>query len=387
MRHTTRAHPEGRFQCTGCRAAFATQEGARASKFECPGEPLAHGHPYEREHVLYPFSYNRGDGYGPDRLCDVVDCPLCVGHSCDCEVCADQLNVPSLKVLNDSHEHGNRKRSPNWEEVDKMEDLKTMLARVKAGDYVTAFGKSTTGGEVTRTGVLLAEPQDMKATHNGEKVPAIRVRVGEEGTDPAKRSTWTTLIPGHGSIRPAERPTEQEADQYSTDLEQGRARGLDYGEAHDYAESKAKSRKAIAGTSEPGEAKVWVSDLQAATVAIDPEGVVWQDTELRACISSSVFLYGGKGGKNSSGPSQAVKVSVTYTEGGAYELRHLETSEVVATLRLQSRVWWAPMPADHYAPEGGYGKPVHHVDTGELVGFWTPERFTPVEEVPGYRVQ
>jgi hypothetical protein len=272
-------------------------------------------------------------------------------------------------------------------------DLKTMLAQVKAGDYVTAFGKTTTGGEVTRTGVLLAEPQDMRATHNGEKVAAIRVRVGEAGTDPAKRSTWTTLIPGHGSIRPAEGPKEAdqgqapEADPYSTDLEQGRALGLDYGEAHDFAESRAKARGATAGNSEPGGKQEWVSDLQRATVTIDPEGVVWQDTELRACISSSVFLYGGKGGKNSSGPSQAVKVSVTYTEGGAYELRDLETREVVVTLRLQSRVWWAPMPADHYAPEGGYGKPVHHVDTGELVGFWTPERFTPVEEVPGYRVQ
>jgi hypothetical protein len=252
-------------------------------------------------------------------------------------------------------------------------DLTKMLAKVKEGDHVTAFGKTTTGAEVTRTGVLLAEPQGMKATHNGEKVAAIRVRVGEAGTDPAKRSTWTTLIPGHGSIRPAERPKEAdqnedqdqepEADQYSTDLEKGRALGLDYGEAHDYAESRAKSREAPAGS---------------------PEKLPWQETELRACVSSAVFVYGGKGGKNSTGPSQAVKVSIGYTRGGAYELRHLETNELVASLRLQSRVWWAPMPADHYAPEGGYGKPVHHVDSGELVGFWTMERFTPIEEVPGY---
>ncbi|WP_338781717.1 hypothetical protein [Streptomyces sp. DG1A-41] len=297
--------------------------------------------------MLYPFSYNRGDGYGPDRLCDVIDCMLCVGHSCDCEVCTNQLEAPALKVLNDSHEHGNRKRSPNWEEEDRMEDLKTMLAQVKAGDYVTAFGKATTGAEVTRTGVLLAEPQDMKATHNGEKVAAIRVRVGEAGTDPAKRSTWTTLIPGHGSIRPVEPPKDQ--DQEPEAIEP-------------------------AGTSEPGE-------------------IEWESVPAREWHHRGAFLYGGKGSKGTA-PQRPVKVRVVRQGFSSAELEAVDSGEVVATPRNAAKIWAAKVPEGWQPDEDEderqdvnelhYGKPVHHVETGELVGFWTLARFTPVEEVPGY---
>ncbi|MFE9660303.1 hypothetical protein [Streptomyces sp. NPDC005955] len=109
--------------------------------------------------------------------------------------------MPDLKILNDSRENGNRNRSPNWEKEEKMEELEKQLDGLSPGDIVTAFGKSTTGAEVSRTGALLAEPQNMTATHDGVKGPAIRVRIGEPGTDPAARKTWTTLIPGHGSIR------------------------------------------------------------------------------------------------------------------------------------------------------------------------------------------
>ncbi|WP_369272376.1 hypothetical protein AB5J55_22385 [Streptomyces sp. R11] len=340
MKHQIRPHPEGRLQCTGCRAAFATEEGTRTSKFECPRVPLAHGHRYEREHVLYPFSYDRGDGYGPDRLCDVIDCPLCVGHACDCDVCTDRLEAPSLKVLNDSQENGNRKRSPNWEEVEKVEDLKDMLAKVKPGDWVTAFGKDTRGHEVTRTGTLLAEPQEMKATHNGVKVKAIRACVGEKGTDPATRQTWTTLIPDHGFIR----------------------------------------------KTEPPKAGEWIHGEIRNIPAVRSSRL-----EVNARI-----LFGGKGGKRSTEPSDGGTLAeISYAGSGRYEVKAVESGEVIFTGTLQSQVWWAYAPEENEhqdqkpeadeehqdATEVDYGKPVYHVETGKLVGYWTLKKFTHIEEI------
>ena len=106
MRHTLRGRPEGRLQCTRCRAAYSTAESAALSAVPCYGGPLPHGHRYEREHVLYPLSYDRGTGMGPDRLCDDGGC-ICVGHDCDCDVCRDVLDAPGLKVLMDSHDERN----------------------------------------------------------------------------------------------------------------------------------------------------------------------------------------------------------------------------------------------------------------------------------------
>ncbi|WAB08852.1 hypothetical protein SEA_SUCCESS_73 [Streptomyces phage Success] len=343
-----RLRPEGHYQCTGCRAAFASESRALGSSFKCPGVPLAHGHPYEREHVLYPYSYNRGDGYGPDRLCDEVGCSVCVGHTCDCDVCTERIEVPALKVLNDSREHGNTKRSPNWEVEEQMEDLMAMLATVKPGDYVTAFGKDTRGHEVTRVGTLLAEPKEMKATHNGVKVAAIRACVGEKGTDPATRQTWTTLIPDHGFIRKTERP-------------------------------------------KPGE---------------------WTHGEIRnipAVRSSRLdvnarLLFGGKGGKRTKEPTDTGTLAeITYVGSGRYEVKAVDSGEVIFTGSLQSQVWWSYAPeedehqdqepeADEHGQEQDddepenvtelvFGKPVHHLDTGELVGYWTLEKFTPIEEI------
>ncbi|MGQ5602939.1 hypothetical protein [Streptomyces sp. EKS3.2] len=311
--------------------------------------PLAHGHRYEREHVLYPFSYDRGDGYGPDRLCDVIDCPACVGHSCDCDVCTDQLEAPSLKVLNDSQENGNRKRSPNWEEVEMVEDLKAMLAKVNPGDWVTAFGKDTRGHEVTRTGTLLAEPKEMKATHNGVKVAAIRACVGEKGTDPATRQTWTTLIPDHGFIRKTEAP-------------------------------------------KPGE---WLHGEIRNIPAVRSARL---DVNAR-------LIFGGKGGKRTKEPTDdGTLAEIRYTEAGRYEIKAVDSGEVIFTGSLQSQVWWAYAPEederqdqepepepdesedqDDHEPENVtelvFGKPVHHVVTGELVGYWTLKKFTPIEEI------
>ncbi|MER6086522.1 hypothetical protein [Streptomyces bluensis] len=364
MRHRVRKHPDDRFQCTRCRAAFVTEARALKSTFKCPEEPLAHGHPYEREHVLYPFSYDRGDGYGPDRLCDVIDCPLCVGHACDCDVCTEQLEAPSLKVLIDSHEHGNRKRSPNWEEEEEMEDLKDMLAKVQPGDWVTAFGKDTRGHEVTRTGTLLADPKEMKATHNGVKVKAVRVCVGEKGTDPATRQTWTTLIPDHGYIRKTEPP-----------------------KAGEWMHGEIRNIPAV----------------RSARLDVNAR-----------------LLFGGKGGKRSTEPTHdGTLAEITYAGAGRYEVTAVESGEVVFTGSLQSQVWWAYAPEDDQdqeqdqdqereapeepdnalfvleqderqdqgdderqkVPETDYGKPVHHVVTGELVGYWTLKKFTPIEEI------
>ncbi|MFE6226909.1 hypothetical protein [Streptomyces sp. NPDC057854] len=222
-----------------------------------------------------------------------------------------------------------------------MEDLKQMLDQVKVGDRVTAFGKTTTGAMVTRTGFLLAEPEDMRATHQGAKVDAIRVRVGEEGADPAKRSTWATLIPGHGSIRPAEDPQES---------------------------SDAQELEGDAGT-------------QATELD-------WQSVPAASMRYEGVFLYGGKGTKGTT-PGQPVKVRVGQKWSGHLELLTAESGEVVVSPKNVSKIWvaqipegWQPEPTDNEhqdVTELGHGTPVYHVVTGELVGHWTPQRFTPIK--------
>lgn len=102
--HDLRKRPRGYYQCTRCRAAFRSQEAARQARLPCPEIRLAHGHRHEREHVVYPTWYDRGDGHGPDRLCDEHGCPQCVGHNCACDVCTGRLKVPALRVLTDSRE-------------------------------------------------------------------------------------------------------------------------------------------------------------------------------------------------------------------------------------------------------------------------------------------
>jgi hypothetical protein len=178
-----------------------------------------------------------------------------------------------------------RARSINWEEEDMANDLKDMVAGVSFGDYVTASGYDTRGHAVTRVGFLLWGAKEVKAQRNGTSTKGWRVFVGEKGTDPADRSTWVTMFADSGSVE---------------------------------------------------------------LLTSDPNGVEWQETEVRNAVSSAVFVYGGKGGKNSTGPRQARKVRIGYTESGAYALTDLETNELVDTMRLQSRIWWAPMPADHY---------------------------------------
>jgi hypothetical protein len=259
-------------------------------------------------------------------------------------VCTEQIEAPSLTVLNDSQEHGNRKRSPNWEEEDKVEDLNSMLAKVEAGNFVTAFGKDSRGHEVTRTGTLLTEPQNMKATHNGAKVRAVRVCVGEKGTDTATRSTWTTLIPDHGSVRLAEPP-------------------------------------------KPGE---WIHGEIRNIPAVRSARL-----DVRARL-----VFGGKGGKRSTEPQGGGTLAeISYSEAGRYEVKAVDSGEVIFTGSLQSQVWWShalEKDEEHEidgqgqeqgdnelqdVTELGYGKPVNHVETGQLVGYWTLKKFTPIEEI------
>lgn len=117
MTHTPRRRPEGRHQCTQCRAAWADAASASRSASPCPGVPLAHGHPYSREHVVYPASWASRAGncrewecterdcpgwHGPDsRLCDDYGCGRCVGHNCDCDACTGKVDAPGLRVLLD----------------------------------------------------------------------------------------------------------------------------------------------------------------------------------------------------------------------------------------------------------------------------------------------
>ncbi|MFD7605137.1 hypothetical protein ACFWAN_32440 [Streptomyces mirabilis] len=245
-------------------------------------------------------------------------------------------------MLNDSQEHGNKMRSPNWEEEEKMSDLRDMLAKVGAGDYVTAFGRDTRGHEVTRVGTLLDVPKDMKATQNGVRVPAVRVCVGEKGTDPTTRQTWTTLIPGHGSIHLTEPPA-----------------------AGEWIHSEIRNIPAV----------------RSARL----------DVKAR-------LIFGGKGGKRSTEPTDSGTLAeITYADSARYEVRSVDSGEVIFKGSLQSQVWWAHAPeenegqADDREDQGGdehqavtevdYGRPVRHVETGEVVGYWTPEKFTPIEEV------
>lgn len=115
-RHTVIRRPEGRWQCTACRAAWLTPTGHQLAAQPCPGLPLAHGHPLEREHVVYPTwskdactPDNCADpdpthSHGPDRLCDYSGCMRCVAHSCDCDVCQQNVTAPGLNVLHDPQE-------------------------------------------------------------------------------------------------------------------------------------------------------------------------------------------------------------------------------------------------------------------------------------------
>ncbi|MEU0739227.1 hypothetical protein [Streptomyces sp. NPDC006134] len=165
-----------------------------------------------------------------------------------------------------------------------MTDLKTALAGLRVGDYVKATGTDTRGHDVTRVGVLLAQPKEVTAQRNGVKAKAWRVFVGPEGTDPAARSTWTTLFPGSGTIEPAEEPK--------------------------------------------------ADDWQNMPLRLVP-GVRTGNEDLR-------IRYGGKGGKRSTAPTEDTTVTIRNAGGGKYELRDVETGSAVLTCAFGTQIWWAP---------------------------------------------
>ncbi|UFQ16432.1 MULTISPECIES: hypothetical protein [Streptomyces] len=224
-----------------------------------------------------------------------------------------------------------------------MDDLREQLAELRVNDYVTAEGVDTRGHKVTRTGTLLAEPKTVKAQRNGTRTDAVRLFVGLAGTSPEERSTWVTLFPEAGSVRKAEEPKE------------------------------------------------------------------WQNSELRmvpgvrVATDSVRFHFGGKGGKRSTEPGEPVVLAgVRATEDHRYEIYDVDTGDVLLVATLQTQVWWLPARSVEPEPDSGepaevsssakvsdpevtvdrdLGKPVHHVRTGELVGYLAEDRFIPIKEV------
>ncbi|MCZ4119050.1 Lsr2 family DNA-binding protein [Streptomyces sp. H39-S7] len=383
MKHTLREHVSGRFQCTLCRAAFLTKESVRRSAEPCPEYERCHGHRYEREHVLYPFSYTRGDGHGPDRLCDEANCGVCVGHDCDCDVCGERLIAKDLCSVIENLDRKAHSLSPNWTEIDAMANLLELVNGFAVGASVDAIGVDTRGHSVKRTGVLLAEPKSVKAQRNGTPTSAVRVSVGMPGEEATARSTWVTIFADSGLVELVEVRDEWRNEPL------GNVPGVRSGN-HDIRimfggkggkRSAEPSISTLAGVTYAGDGKyeVWVAESRdllhtcalagrvwwkpapveeepgqagetgsVQVLTTEPSGLEWKNTELRDTVSSAVIVYGGKGGKNSPGPSQARKVSLGYTRDGEYALCDLETRELVATHRLQSRIWWAAMPANHY---------------------------------------
>lgn len=131
----------------------------------------------------------------------------------------------------------------------------------------------------------------------------------------------------------------------------------------------------------------------------EPPAGGWTHGELRGLPSEwrmrddAHFLFGGKGGKASVEPSQSTLAGVRYTEGGRYEIWDVATGAVLLTGALQSLIWWAPAPlvgggaTDRDPVEiqdvsaVSYGRPVYHEHTGALVGYLSPDAFTPIGDV------
>ncbi|MFJ8676766.1 hypothetical protein [Streptomyces sp. NPDC093589] len=167
-----------------------------------------------------------------------------------------------------------------------MTELRERLTKFTVGDHVTAVGFDTRGQGVTRSGYLLAAVKEVKAQRNGVRNEGWRLYVGPHGTDPAERSTWVTLFPDAGTI---ERSAE-------------------------------------------------------------PDTGLWSMTELRkvpgirATSHTTSILYGGKGGARSLEPTQAMPVTVTYTNDGLYELRSPADGTVHLSCRLSAQIWWTALP-------------------------------------------
>lgn len=260
-------------------------------------------------------------------------------HACDCDVCKGVIRAPGLHLLDDipAHELDQTPRR-------KRATMKEQLAGLRVNDYVRAEGVDTRGHKVVRTGHLLAEPKEVSALRNGKRAKGWRLFVGLAGTHTDERSTWVTLFPEPGSVEHAEEPKADE----------------------------------------------------------------WQNTALRAvpgiraATDKVRFHFGGKGGTRSKEPSEPVILAkVRTTADHRYEIHDVDTGDVLLDATLQTQIWWlparsvAPEPEDDQdvpAPESApvvtlplrgddLGQPVHHVVTGALVGYLTPDKFIPIEQV------
>ncbi|MFD8594540.1 hypothetical protein ACFV1L_06025 [Kitasatospora sp. NPDC059646] len=75
----------------------------------------------------------------------------------------------------------------------------------------------------------------------------------------------------------------------------------------------------------------------------------WRNTELRELPyrlrgQKARILYGGRADRRNPQPTMQTRAGITYTGESRYEIYDLSTDEVLATVMLDSRLWWAPLP-------------------------------------------
>ncbi|MFE5109459.1 hypothetical protein [Streptomyces sp. NPDC056663] len=210
-------------------------------------------------------------------------------------------------------------------------ELKNALAKLKAGDYVTAVGADTRGHDVTRTATLLADPKAVTVQRSGQREKGWRLYVGAEGTSIEERSTWVTLTEDFGSVEKA--------------------------------------------------APTW----QNTELRMVP-GARIQNPDVR-------IYFGGTGGKRSTEPAEPVVLAGIRSAGaGRFEIYDVDSGDALLTGSLSAQIWWLPAKASVAEPEPAemsdlaanvnddLGQPVHHVRTGALVGYLKPSKFIPIEQ-------
>ncbi|MCZ1015627.1 hypothetical protein [Streptomyces noursei] len=176
-------------------------------------------------------------------------------------------------------------------------ELKDTLGQFTEGDYVTAKGVDTRGHDVTRVGTLLAPPKPVTAQRSGRRAKGWRLFVGPVGTSTDQRSTWVTLFPDSGSIERTRPPQ--------------------------------------------------VGDWQQAPFGKIPGMRTAPDVNVRV-------LFGGKGGKRSTEPTQSTLARIVHNaDKHRYEVRDAQTGEVLLCPSWQTAIWWsvAPEEGEDLAPE------------------------------------
>ena len=393
MRHNLKRRPEGRLQCTRCRAAYSTPESAALSAVPCYREPLPHGHRYDREHVLYPLSYDRGTGMGPDRLCDEGGC-ICINHNCDCDVCRDVLDAPGLKVLMDSQEEENRMTehtieirlpAPIRKHVERV-----FVARDDQGDYdllaackAMGAGKSNNTLPVALThgalGSLLRISRELAHSDNGgESLGARSILKNYEEKfvplDPREIRHSINLpvklledIRLHAHVESAGNGVRAEIHAIDHNRK-GRFSNETLGwllERFGYVEeawrgqpvsrAAAKFRSIWAPVWQETDGKIRAHQstdkAQEAAPAVGvrqpaESGLAWERRPLARCLNPSGTTYFNFGGCDKKGPTNPTLVACKWLagKGGQNNLTDVDSQEVVATLHSSRVVWYAPIP-------------------------------------------